>query len=138
MIRNKFVIFGLAALLFLGASAVMAADKAAIRSADAFLSLVDSGNYGGSWERASSFFQSKVSKQAWVDQLNNVRKPYGAVKSRKVLGAKGYNSLPNAPAGQYVVVEYATAFAKMDSGERVTMMRHADGSWRMAGYFILK
>ncbi len=138
MTVKKFVTVGLAALLVLSASVCLAADKAAVKASAAFLSLVDSGQYAQSWDQASAFFKSKVPQDAWVQQLSTARKPYGTVKSRKILGAKDFNSLPGAPAGQYVVIEYATAFTQNDSGERVTMMRQADGSWRMAGYFILQ
>lgn len=136
MMKKRFVILCLAALLVMSASVCLAADKAALEAADSFLSLVDSGNYAQSWDQASAFFKSKVNEKAWVQQLGQARKPFGAIKVRKVLVAKDFDKLPNAPAGQYAVIEYAAAFADKNANETLTMMRQADGSWRMAGYYI--
>jgi hypothetical protein len=46
-------------------------------------------------------------------------------------------SLPGAPDGQYVVVQFDTVFADKPSAvETVTFMLENDGQWRAAGYFI--
>jgi hypothetical protein len=45
--------------------------------------------------------------------------------------------LPGAPAGDYVVIQYATQFANKDKAvETVVPMRTPDGSWKVSGYFI--
>jgi hypothetical protein len=46
-------------------------------------------------------------------------------------------TLPGAPDGEYVVIQYQTSFAnKKASVETVTPMREKDGRWRVSGYFI--
>ena len=45
--------------------------------------------------------------------------------------------LPGAPDGQYVVIQFKTAFANKQSAiETVTPMLEEDGRWLVAGYFI--
>jgi hypothetical protein len=47
------------------------------------------------------------------------------------------HSLPGAPDGDYVIIEYDTRFEKKtQSIETVTPMRDTDGTWKVAGYFI--
>jgi len=50
----------------------------------------------------------------------------------------GYSkTLPGAPDGEYVVVQYQTIFThKKEAVETVVSAREKDGSWKMSGYFI--
>jgi hypothetical protein len=69
--------------------------------------------------------------------LETVRKPLGKLTSRKVNKTQSATSLPGAPDGQYVVVQFDTVFANQPSAvETVTFMLEKDGQWRAAGYFI--
>ena len=46
-------------------------------------------------------------------------------------------TLPNAPKGSYVVIQYETkAAGGMTVTETVTPMRDPDGKWRVSGYYI--
>ncbi len=46
-------------------------------------------------------------------------------------------SLPGAPDGQYVVIQYESSFEHKKSAiETVTPSQGADGHWRVSGYFI--
>jgi hypothetical protein len=46
-------------------------------------------------------------------------------------------SLPGAPDGEYVVIQFKTAFEnKKFAIETVTPMLDGDGKWRVSGYFI--
>jgi hypothetical protein len=57
--------------------------------------------------------------------------------SRRVKGAQYATSLPGAPDGEYVVIQYDTSFAhKASAVETITPMRDGDGQWRVSGYFI--
>ena len=79
--------------------------KAAESAAEAWLKVVDAGNYGQSWEDASSSFKAAISKKDWEQRLKGVRDPLGAVNSRKLKGAKYTTQLPGAPDGEYVVIQ---------------------------------
>ena len=115
-------------------------DKGAIdpeHAALTWLSLVDDGNYGESWETAAAYFKNAVEREKWKQMLNAVRKPLGSVISRELLSKTYTKSLPGAPDGEYTVIQFKTSFGNKASGiETVTPMRDPDGTWRVSGYFI--
>ena len=51
--------------------------------------------------------------------------------------AETKTSLPGAPDGKYVIIQFDTSFEhKKSTVETVTPMQEADGSWKVSGYFI--
>jgi hypothetical protein len=65
------------------------------------------------------------------------RAPLGGLGKRDLRAAEFKTSLPGAPAGQYVVVYYDSAFAKKAAArEIVTLVRGADDTWKVVGYFV--
>lgn len=114
-----------------------AAKTSAVRAANAWLKIIDGGKYDDSWKDASSFFKSHVSEQQWARQVGPARGALGAVVSRKVTSIKYLTTMPGAPDGQYVVIQYETSFAhKKSASETVTPMLDSDGRWRVSGYYI--
>ncbi len=112
-------------------------EPAAMKAAESWLALVDAEKYSESWEEAAPFFKEKVSKEQWSKMISSVRGPIGTVESRVLLGAQFMTSLPGAPDGKYVVIQFKTNFAKKpDSIETVTPMMDETGDWRVSGYFI--
>ena len=113
------------------------AEKLAIESAGEWLELVDSGDYGGSWQEAAAHFKSAITRDGWKQAIGSARQPFGAVVSRTLKSKTYVTSLPGAPDGEYVVILYDTAFEnKQASVETVTPMRDSDGTWRVSGYFV--
>jgi hypothetical protein len=69
--------------------------------------------------------------------MQQVRKPLGPLVSRKVKSAQELTSLPGAPDGHYIVMQFETSFANKKSAiETVTFMQEKDGKWKAAGYYI--
>jgi hypothetical protein len=113
------------------------AEDLALSRAEAWLSLVDQGQYAESWEAAAQLFKGRVSKDSWTAQAAGVRNPLGKVVSRKLKSSKSLESAPGAPDGKYVVIQYDTIFEnKKAAVETVTPMLDSDGTWRVSGYFI--
>jgi len=111
--------------------------KAAVSTTEAWLKVVDDGKYGESWDAAADFFRKAVPKGKWEQQLQTARTPLGKVRSRRVLSAVFATSLPGAPDGRYVVVQFETVFQnKKQAVETITPMRCKDGKWRVSGYYI--
>lgn len=109
------------------------AKAAAIRR----LALADQGSYAASWDQAAAPFRAAVTRPAWQDALQAVRAPLCAVRARAPKSAVFSRSLPGAPDGEYVVIQYLTEFEhKPDAVETVTPMREKDGSWKVSGYFV--
>ncbi|MBB1163126.1 DUF4019 domain-containing protein [Aquariibacter albus] len=103
----------------------------------AWLNLVDAADSRSSWEQASVNFKSAVTSAQWSQALNGVRGPLGALRQREQKTAQSTKSLPGAPDGQYVVLQYQSSFqSKANATETVTVVLDPDGSWRVVGYFI--
>jgi hypothetical protein len=111
-------------------------EKAAQKSAEQWLTLVDAGNYDESWNQAADLFQSHVTKEAWDQQVSTVRGQTGKLKSRKLKSAQSRESLPNAPAGKYVILQYDSSFNAGPAVETVVLMEQKDNSWKVVGYFV--
>jgi len=112
------------------------AEAAAIESAESWLKMIDAGKYAESWDEAAEIFRSAIKKEQWPQMLTSVRKPLGKVASRKVLTKQYAESLPNAPKGKYVVIQFETAFENKKAVETVTPTLDKDGKWRVSGYYI--
>ena len=113
------------------------AERQAVQSAKAWLELVDDGDYGRSWDEAAGPFKTAVTAEGWEQSMGRARKPFGAVVSRKVKSKTYATSLPGAPDGEYVVIQYDTVFDnKRAAVETVTPMRDDDGTWRVSGYYV--
>jgi uncharacterized protein DUF4019 len=135
--KFRVVVVGLLALTF--AALAVAEDKTqpAQAASEAWLKFVDSGDYPQSWVEASSLFKAHVTEKDWVRQIRAARQPPGALFSRTLKSAEYTTTLPGAPDGQYVVIQYESSFANKKSAiETVTPMLDKDGQWRVSGYFI--
>ncbi len=128
-------------ILFVGAvSDAMAdpqAEQAAVGVAGKWLNLVDRGRYVDSWQQAATYFQAAVNKDQWANSLQAIRQSLGNVVSRKLSKKQYTQTLPGAPDGHYVVLEFHTVFEnKKNAVETVTPMMDKDGQWRVSGYYI--
>ena len=113
------------------------AEDQAVKAADEWLALVDQGEYGESWQEAATLFKSAVTVEQWEQTLNASRRPLGDLKSRELKGAEYMTSLPGAPDGEYVVIQFDTSFTnKKVAVETVTPMKDEDGIWRVSGYYV--
>ena len=102
-----------------------------------WLSVVDAGQYGQSWDEAAALFKHNITKSQWERAVGAVREQLGALKTREIESAQPAHRLPGVPDGDYVVIVYRSSFAAVPAAtETVTPMRDADGHWRVAGYRI--
>jgi len=113
------------------------ATQPALAAAAAWLDLTDHSRYFASWEAAARSFKDAVAKGTWDAMIRPIRGPLGSMKERTLAGAEFTRSLPGAPDGEYVVIQYATRFTgKAAARETVTCVHEQDGAWRVTGYFI--
>jgi hypothetical protein len=111
-------------------------EAAALQAAEAWLKLIDAGQYGASWDEASSSFRKAVSRSMWETKAAAAREPLGKVVSRKIASQQLTHELPGAPDGTYVVLTFDTRFEHKDRGHETVTMMLDDGRFRGAGYFI--
>jgi len=112
-------------------------ETAAVSAALKWLAIVDAGEYAASWNEAAEFFRNAVKPEQWEQSMEGARKPLGKLISRKVQTKIYKTSLPGAPDGEYVVIQFETSFEnKKTAIETVTPMMDKDGKWRVSGYYI--
>lgn len=141
MTRNRDIVIGIVIGIVLIAGLAAAADsekeKAAVTAAEKWVALVDEGKYAESWKEAAEYFKNAVKQEQWEQSLQAVRKPLGKLVSREVKSKSYKTSLPGAPDGEYVVIQFETSFENKKSAiETVTPMMDRDGTWRVSGYYI--
>jgi hypothetical protein len=112
-------------------------EKSAVAAAQKWLAMVDEGKYADSWDEAAEYFKRAVKKEQWEESLLAVREPLGKLVSRELKSQTYKNSLPGAPDGQYVVIQFQSSFENKKSAiETVTPVLDKDGNWRVSGYYI--
>lgn len=98
---------------------------------------VDGDQYGKSWDRAASLFQSEITREKWETSMIRIRGLLGSAEKRKLVSASAKHSLPGMPDGDYVVLTWSTQFEhKARALEVITAMKEADGKWKVVGYVI--
>jgi hypothetical protein len=139
--KQKHVVITVCLAFLLLSRQVVFADQtkkeAALAAAENWLALVDGENYAASWQNAAAYFKRAVSEDQWTQSMTAFRRPLGKVLSRTLASENYTKTLPGAPDGEYVVIQYRTSFErKAVSTETVTPMLDTDGVWRVSGYYI--
>jgi hypothetical protein len=111
-------------------------EDAAEASAKNWLAFVDQGSYDRSWDAAAKSFKATLTKAQWAQSMKAVV-PLGKLLSRKVKSRQFSTTLPGAPDGEYVVIQYDSSFDnKKEAIETIFSTRDPDGVWRVSGYFV--
>ena len=114
-----------------------AAETAAVEAAKVWLALVDGEQYGVSWDEAAPFFKGAIQKEQWTQIMGSARKPFGKNVSRELKSTRYRTTLPGAPDGEYVVIQFKASFENKKSAiETITPMLGPEGVWRVSGYFM--
>jgi len=115
----------------------VSAEKSAVTAAEAWLKLIDDGQYAGSWEQAAEYFRAIMKQQAWEDSIRPLRESLGKVVTRTLKAQQYTTAMPGAPDGEYLVIQFETSFENKEFAiETVTPMVDEDGVWRVSGYYI--
>lgn len=113
------------------------AEKDAVDAAQKWLALIDAGKYDQSWKESSAFLRNAVTQEQWRTSMQAFRVPLGKKLSRTVKSSTYSTTLPGAPDGKYVVIQFSSSFEnKKTAVETVTPMLDTDGKWRVSGYYI--
>ena len=132
-----FAAAALLALATLARAATPATTDQAIAAAKTWLAVVDGGKYEQSWEQSGASFRAAVTREQWKRAVAGARAPLGALRSRTLRGQQEATSLPGAPDGRYVVMQFDASFEhKAAAVETVTTVLENDNAWRVVGYFV--
>jgi len=112
-------------------------DKETIGAAYKWLILLDAGKSGAAWDVSSAQLKSMVNRKKWVEGIDEMRKPFGKLDTRKAEKFARSHQLPGAPEGDYSIIEFQSVFANgKQATEQVIWMLEKDEVWRVSGYFI--
>jgi len=116
-------------------------DSAKIRPAERaalqWLALVDSSRYAASWDSAAASFRTQVSGPEWQAAASAARSEVNPLGARRLLSAHYTRELPDAPPGEYVVIQYSTAARNSTRiVETIALTLERNRNWRVIGYFI--
>ena len=139
--REMMAVLAACALSPLIAQGAQGADLSAIASAQQaasqWMTTVDAKDFSKSWEQAATAFRRALTQSQWAQAVDIARGPLGAVKSRSLVRSQPASTLPGAPDGDYVVLEFQTSFEhKAAAVETTVMVKDTDGSYRAVGYFV--
>lgn len=113
-------------------------EEAARQSVDAWLALLDAGNYAAAYEATGSIFKDEVTAEESRKQFEEVRTALGSLESRTLGSTRRLTTLPDAPPGDYFVFEFDAVFElRPDTRERVTAVSEAE-EWPVVGYYIVR
>jgi hypothetical protein len=113
---------------------IEAKEAAAAQKAEAWLKLMDNGDYGKAWDECGALFRNMVTRQQWVEGLPKDRAALGKFKSRKLEDVMYRSSMPGAPEGEYVMTRFFADYEKNPKVEEVVSLMYIDGTWRPIGY----
>lgn len=109
------------------------------KAAEAWLALVDAGQYGASYDQAAQSFKAVVSRDEWIKDVTGARGPLGKMSTRRLAKSDVMRDPPNAPPGEYVAIQYQSSFANLNAAlETVVPVLEKDGKWRVSGYYVKK
>ena len=104
-------------------------------AAEAFLILIDQGNYEESWAVTSALLRAKVEQDDWAKHLGNTRRPLGTLNHREVGSIEFHDSLEEMPDGEYAILIFDSSFANNDSASEVVgLVLDDESTWRGSGY----
>lgn len=106
----------------------------ATQIAEQWLALLDQGKFADTWTYASKYFQANMPQDKWVQVLTSAQQQLGKAANRKMTGREARENIPGAPAGQYILVGYATDFEKKPGLLETVTFISEDGTWKVVGY----
>ncbi|WP_299495044.1 DUF4019 domain-containing protein [uncultured Shewanella sp.] len=126
----------IAALLIFFSPLAWSQQSISLEPATKWLSIIDTGAYAESWQQAAPLFKTQLTQQRWVETLEGIRAPLGQVISRSAFSSGSYSSLPGAPDGEYMVLQYQTQFQHKATSTEILTLSKKSGQWLTVGYFI--
>lgn len=105
-------------------------------AAEGWLKRIDAGEYGQSWREAASPFQRTMDEARWTAVVGGARLPLGAVTSRRLLVSRFSPTMPGAPDGEYVFLQFETEFENKKKAVETLVPMVEGGRWKVSGYYI--
>lgn len=111
--------------------------EAAKQAAQEWLALLDADEYEATWEASAPSFKAGMSADDWAGRLRQAHSTLDTLTSRTLVAARHTTSLPNpnAPEGEYAVVQYRATYGARDMSETI-LLSFEDNEWGHVGYYV--
>lgn len=113
-------------------------EDAARNSVDAWLALLDAGDYPAAYDATGSFFQEGVTAEEFRNKMEERQTILGALESRTLSSTQRLSTVPDAPPGDYFIFEFDGVYElRPNARERVTAVSESDG-WPVVGIYLIR
>jgi len=113
-------------------SAEVAAENATVQAAQAWLALVDRGDWNASWDATGQSFKSLNTLARWTEASERIRANLGAFRSRELITV---NYAPAPPYG-YWVIKFRAVYANRPDAIETLSLSWENDEWRVVGVTI--
>ena len=108
-----------------------------LNAARSWLSDLDAGRYGATWEDGDPLLKGAMSKVLWETGLERGRAPLGVLIARKIRLASCTRGTQADPEAEICLIQYDAQFEHRPlADERLTVLKGRDGTWRVAAYSL--
>ena len=109
--------------------------ESALKAAEDWMLLWDSGKYQESYNTLSTFSKKTFDDKKWFAYWTTARKPFGKLKLRKIFQIQLVKSLSGIPDRSGAILRYISSFENQeDIFETFSLILEKDGTWRVASY----
>ena len=113
-------------------------EDAARQSVDAWLLLLDAGDYSEAYDATGTIFREEVTPEEFRTAMEERQTALGAVESRTLSSTQRLSVVPDAPPGDYFVFEFDGVYElRPNTRERVTAVAESD-EWPVVGIYIIR
>ena len=111
---------------------------AARQSVEAWLSLIDAGNFSEAYDATGSLFRESVTAEEFRTSMEERLGLLGALESRTLSSTQRLTTIPDAPPGDYFVFEFDGVYElRPNARERVTAASESD-EWPVVGIYLVR
>ena len=113
-------------------------EDAARQSVDAWLSLIDAGDFSAAYDATGSYFRESVTAEEFRNSMEGRLALLGALESRTLASTQRLTTVPDAPPGDYFVFEFDGVYElRPNARERVTAVSESD-EWPVVGIYLIR
>ena len=117
---------------------MQADERAALQSVEAWLSLLDAGNYSAAYDATGSHFRENLTFEDFRNSMEERFDLLGALESRTLSSTQRLAMVLDAPPGDYFVFEFDGVYERRPNArERVTAVSES-GEWPVVGIYIIR
>ena len=113
-------------------------EDAARQSVEAWLSLIDAGDFSEAYDATGSLFRESVTAEEFRNSMEERLALLGALESRALSSTQRLTTIPDAPPGDYFVFEFDGVYElRPNARERITAMSESD-EWPVIGIYLIR